>query len=390
MSSSSRVRLTRIRETTYGVLPTAAAMLRVRRTGGSFSEDTTAEPSAEVRDDLQVTDVARLDKMAKGTIDDEWVYAAHDEELKDNFANPWSSTIALTGLTLTFNNSAASIVRSAGSFVSDGIVAGGVYDFGGGIAAGNRGRLRVLTVVALTLTVDSTGLVDEVGTASCTIDQGGHLREGTTAYPVLFEELMADISSTEFEQYVGMMNTGWTWQFDHPGKMTTAFSYEGSHGGYTASTAGNGTVTDYAANRTMNSSDHWRAFKEGGATAALRVKSFSLSHASPKRRISGAGTLGNDDMGLNTFALTGTIKLYNSALARAAGVKAGSFTTSSLEWETLDAAGNCYHFYIPKIQFTSGSPEAGAKDGDVFRTLNWIAFRDSVIGSMMQVTRFAA
>lgn len=389
MSSSSRVRLTRIRETVYGVLPTPAAMLRVRRTGGSFSEETSAEPSAEVRDDLQVTDVARLDKSAKGSIEDEWVYAAHDEELKDNFGAAWSTAVALSALTLTFDLSSASIVRPSGSWVSDGIVAGGVYDFGGGLDAANRGRFRVLTVVALTLTVDAT-LVDEVATADCTVDQAGHLREGTTAFPVLFEELFADVSSTELEQYRGMMNTGWTWQFDHPGKMTTTFTYEGSTGGYTASTAGNGTVTDYAANRVMNSADHWRAFKEGGASATLRIKTFSLNHAAPKRRISGAGTLGNDDMGMNTFALTGTIKLYNSAAARAAGVKASTFATSSLEWETVDSAGNVYHFYIPKVQFTSGSPEAGAKDGDVFRTLNWTAFRDTTIGSMIQVTKFAA
>lgn len=390
MSSSSRVRLTRLRESSYGVLPTPAAMPVVRRTGGSFSAENTANPTAEVRDDLQVTDVAREDRMAKGTIEDEWVYAAHDEELQDNFGSAWSSAIALSSLTLTWNNAASTIVRSAGSWISDGIVAGGVYSFAGAGTAANNGRFRVVTVDSATsLTVAAT-LADEVSTASCTCDQDGHLREGTTRYSVIFEELFGDIGAAEFQQYLGMCNTEWNWSFDHPGKMTTNFSYEGSNGGYTASTAGNGTVTAYATNRVMNSIDHWNAFKEGGTAATIKVKSFSLKHGSPKRRISGAGTLGNDDMGMNTFALGGTIKVYNSTAARAAGVKADNFTTSSLEWETVDAAGNVYHFYIPQVQYTSGSPEAGGKDGDVYRTLNWMAFRDATIASMIQVTRFAA
>ncbi len=389
MSSSDRVRLTRIRETAYGVLPTPAAMLRVRRTGGSFKSTTTANPSDEVRDDLLPTDVAREDRSASGSIEDEWVYGAHDEELKDGFGAAWSNTIALTGLTLTFDLSSSSITRPSGSWVSDGIVAGGVYDFGGGIDAANRGRFRVITVSALVLTVAAT-LVDETSTANCTVDQAGHLRHGTTVYPVIFEELFADISSTELEQYRGMCQTSWTWQYDHPGKIKTTFNYEGSRGGYTASTAGNGTITAYTANRVMNSSDHWSAFKEGGTAATLRVKSFSLTHSSAKQRISGAGTLGNDDMGMSTFGLSGTIKVYNSTAARAAGVKADAFTTSSLEWETVDSAGNVYHFYIPQIQYTEGSPEAGAKNSQVYRDLNWMAFRDPTIASLMQVTRFAA
>jgi hypothetical protein len=390
MSSSSRVRLTRLRETTYGVLPTPAAMTVVRRTGGSFSADNTAEPSAEVREDLQVTDVARLDRMAKATIEDEWVYAAHDEELKDNFGNAWSATIALSALTLTFNNAASTIVRSAGNWTTDGIVVGGVYKFGAALTAANNGRKRVTAVNSATsITVAST-LVDEVATANCTVAQGGHLRQGTTRYPVIFEELFPDVGATEFEQYIGMCNTDWSWQYDHPGKMTTTFSYEGSYGGYTASTAGNGTVTPYATNRVMNSADHWTAFAEGGASATISVKSFSLKHTAGKRRISGAGTLGNDDMGMNTFSLSGTMKVYNSTAARAVGVKAGSFADSALEWETVDYAGNCYHFYIPAINYSTGSPEAGAKDSDVYRTLNWIAKQSSTIASMIQVTRFAA
>lgn len=394
MSSSSRVRLTRLRESTYGVLPTPAAMKVVRRTGGSFSANNVANPSDEVRSDLQVTDVAREDRSAKGTIEDEWVFAAHDEEIQDAMGSTATAAIALTGLTLTFDESSSTIERSSGSFISDGIVAGGVYRSGEAINDENNCVFRVVTVDSATvLTVVSlttANLVDEVATADCIIDQDGHWRLGTNRYSSIFEELFADISSTELEQYLGMCCTEWNWSFDHPGKIKTVFNYEGSNGGYTASTAGNGTVTAYATNRVMNTVDHWLAFREGGASAALVIKTFNFKLGAPKRRISGAGTLGNSDMGMNTFSLGGSLKVYNSAVARAAGVKASDFSDSSLEWITRDSAGNLYHFYVPAINYSDGSPEAGAKDGDVYRTLNWMAKYSSTIGGMFQVTKIAA
>lgn len=390
MSSSSRVRLTRIRETAYGVLPTPGAMLRVRRTGGEFSDESTLNPSAEVRDDLMVTDVAREDYTAKGSIEDEWVYGAHDAELQDAFGAAPSATINLSGLSLTVVAAAGTYERAAGSWITDGLVVGGVYQFGGLTNAGNNGRKRITAITATVVTVAVlTGLVNEGPTASCTCKQGGHFRMGTTVYSSVFEELFPDAAADAYQQWLGSVCASWEWSFSHPGKMTTKFGYECAAGQQASATAGNGTVTDYAANRVMNSIDHFRALQEGGASAAsLRVRDMSLNLSAPKRRILAAGTLGDVDKGANTFGLEGSIKVYNSVAARTVAAKAKANTLTSLEWETVDAAGNVYHFYAPALFYKSGSAAAGAKDSDVYITLPWLARLDTVTGSMLQVTRF--
>jgi hypothetical protein len=384
------MRLTRLRETTYGVLPTAAAMLQVRRTGGSGSVDNVAAQSDEVRPDLMPTDVFRTDKTAKQQIDDEWVFAAHDAELEDVFGSVYSTPLTIAGITFSAANADSSYNDSANGFVTGGIVAGAVIDVAGFTTAGNNGRCHVLTVAAGKITVSKT-LTDEAAGDSVTI-KGSWLRNGTTRHSVVFEEQYPDVGATELWQYTGSCCTQWQWQFDHPGKMTTSFSYECATGIYTASTAGNGTVTAYAANPVMNSADHFKVSTvlQGGAALTAKVKSLSLTLAAAKRRIGAAGYVGAVDMGMNTFALTGQIGLYNDAAARAIQVaKHKDFVVTSLEWEEQDALGNIYHKYLPAIYYSgSGAPSAGAKDSDVMITLPFTAKMGSDIASLMQITKF--
>jgi hypothetical protein len=103
-----------------------------------------------------------------------------------------------------------------------------------------------------------------------------------------------------------------------------------------------------------------------------------------------AGTLGNVDMGANTYGFTGALKVYNSVAARTVAAKHKAGTLTALEWETVDSAGNAYHFYVPVAVYKAGSPAAGPKDSDVYIDLPWLASRDSVTATMFQLTVFPA
>lgn len=391
MSSGARVRLTRLRETTLGVLPTPAAMTQVRRTGGSWKDSNTRNPSNEKRSDLMYTDAPREDYGVTGTLEDEWVFDGHNGEIEECLNGAISSTIALTGLSLTFANSGSTITRGSGSWITDGIVAGGIYSFGGASNGGNNGRHRVVSVDSATqLTVAST-LVDEGPTASCTVTQGGHNRMGTTLLSSVEEELYPDIASNELWQMLGVVVTGWEWKFSHPGKVTCVFNKKAISRSYTTSTAGNGTVNAYAANRAMNSISHFTAFREDGTLAStLRVKELSFRIDAEKRDIKAAGSLGAVGFGLNAFRVTGMLKVYNSAAARAVGVKAKADTLTSFAWEMVDADGNVEHHFLPRIHLNEGSPQDAPNDNDVYIDIPFIASLDTTVGSIYQRTRFPA
>lgn len=391
MSSGARVRLTRLRETTLGVAPTPAAMTQVRRTGGSWKDSTTRNPSNEKRPDLMYVDAPREDYNVTGSLEDEWAFDAHNMEVEECLNSAISSTIALTGLTLTAAASDNSLTRSAGSWISDGILAGGIYDFGG-LSTNALGRLRVVSVESATkIIVAGATLTNEGPTGSCTVSQGGHNRMGTTLLSCVEEEQYPDIGATELWQMLGVVVTNWEWKFAHPGKVTCSFGKKAISRAYNATTAGNGTVNAYTANRVMNSIDHFTAFREDGTLATtLRVKELMFRIESDKRDIKAAGSLGNVSFGLNRFNVTGTLKIYNSAAARAVGVKAKNDTLTSFAWEMVDADGNVEHHYLPRIHFNEGSPEDAPNDSDVYITIPFIASLDTTVGSIYQRTRFPA
>ncbi len=254
MSASSRVRLTRMLENNgYGAAPSSGAMTVVRRTGGAFQNNSVRNPSEEVRSDLQTYDSPREDYNASGSIEDEWCYGVHDDEMADAMLSTSTGGISLTGLTLTAAASDNSLTRSAGNWTSDGVVVGAFYQFGG-LSTNSTVRARVVTVSSATKIILDTAnvtLVDEGPVGSCTAKTTSYLRMGTTARNVHFEELHAGISSTELWHWIGGVCTGWEWGFSHPGKVRTTFNYSFKNGQYNATTAGNGTVTAYATNKVL-------------------------------------------------------------------------------------------------------------------------------------------
>jgi len=391
MSSTSRARLTKLRETTLGVLPTPAAMTQIRRTGGSWRDANTRNPSAEKRPDLMYVDAPRENYEVTGTIEDEWAYGAHDSEIEEALNNLKTAAINLTGLTLTAAVADNSLTRSAGNWTSDGILPGGVYNFAGLVQT--LGRLRVVSVESATkIIVAGVTLSDEGPVGSCTVTNSGHNRMGTSLISSVFEEQFPDVGATELWQMLGCVCTGWQWQFSHPGKMTTTFNYRAISRAYNASTAGNGTVNAYAANRAMNSIDHFKAFREGGVLVGtnLRVKDLSFNIQAEKRVIDAAGTLGPVSFGLNSFNVTGSLRIYNSANARTLGMKSRNDTVTSLSWETQDPDGNVEHHFLPRVQLNEGSPQDGPKDGDVYVTMPFVASLDTTVGSIYQRTLFPA
>jgi hypothetical protein len=387
MSSTSQIELRRYLETVYGDPPSPAeAGSVVRRTGGQFAQSTTAESSAEVRKDLQTTDIYRTDVETTATIEDEWVYGAHAEELADVFGNPWSTPLNISASTISFDTTDDSINDSANGF---GAVVDGQPIVIGGSVPGNNIRCRVTKVSAGKL-IANRNLTTAAAGATITI-KGSYLRLGTTPRSVTFEEEHSGISPAEYWPYVGCMAESWVYQFQHPGKMTTTFTYKGKSvkAGHTfTDSVGTNSPVAYAANPVMNSADHWMAPYEGGAASTLRVKEFQITVSAPKRRILAAGTLGNADMGLNTYVITGQVVIYNSAAGRALAQKHLNFTETSWEFDTVDSLGNAMTIYLPRLHYNGGTPSSGPKDGDSLITLPFMAKRSSTIASMIQLGAF--
>jgi hypothetical protein len=394
MSASSSVRHTRLatRETTYGT-PISSAGRVIRRTGGNFAVTTTAGASKEVRTDLQSTQTYRTNQASTYTIEDEWVYGVHNYELEDHFLNTWSpllsSSVTTSSATaISAASSDNSFNRATGDFTVDGVVVGAPIKTGGFTNAGNNGVFRVVSVTALKIIVAGTLITEAAGTNSLVVAR--YLRQGTTDMFVTFEEYYSDLATPQYIVYPGMVNDMWEWKFSHPGEITTKFDYKGRPPIPAATTgSNNGTITAYAANPVMNSSDSWKVAIEGGTPITVWVKDFTITCKNNKREIGSAGTLGAKLQGKSTFDVAGQVVLYNDANGLLIANKHFAFTDSAWEFQCIDALGNTQHFYIPKLNYTAGAPLSGPKDQDVMITLPFTAKQDPVTGTMIQISAFS-
>lgn len=396
MSRSSRVRLTRCDtlETTYGT-PPSAAHTKVPRTDGRGSGDASVEASSRVRSDLKTVDVMRLDASGRLTINDEWTYEGHEEEIADALGNTWSTPLAIDGVTGDISTVAAGnqITSTTTDKFIDVVVGQAIRTYGFAASENNA----VLRVTAKpdneTLTVTGSTLSDETPSGTDAKIRGSYNREGTTRRWVTFEELYEDLTD-EFWSYSGQIAQLFQFGFQHPGRMTTVFEYMGQKPANATATVGDGTVNEFPdnGNRSMNSADHWSSVLEGGASFTPKIKSFEMRVGRGVTLEDGAGTLGPTSANYDSYAIEGSMSVRNSAAAATVAAKAatGSFTESSLEWQTVDPDNNAYHFYVPTLLFGNGVPGAGPKDSDVMIELPFIVARNAALDFMFQITKLPA
>jgi hypothetical protein len=128
----------------------------------------------------------------------------------------------------------------------------------------------------------------------------------------------------------------------------------------------------------------------GTVLASVNVRSLKFDLKAPKGEILAAGTLGPVDQRMDTYELSGSLEVYNSANTRALFGLHTAFSPVSLEWETVDSLGNAYHFFIPALHITSGAPAAGSENSDVYLNLGFMAKRSSAINNIFQLCTFPA
>ncbi|WP_376959655.1 phage tail tube protein [Azospirillum sp. A26] len=173
MSSSNRVRLTGVAETTYGTTPTTPRMRKQRVTSIGLSNKAVYVDSDDIRDDRMNSDSVLVGQTNDGQIGIEWHYPADgcllSSEMESAFGSRWNNTPSRDN-----DGTAGSVIQSVTASTQVVAVAAGaafaaghlVYFNGFGLAA-NRGKLaKVTTGSATAPAFVGAGLVDEASPAA--------------------------------------------------------------------------------------------------------------------------------------------------------------------------------------------------------------------------------
>lgn len=161
-ASGSRVELAYKVEVTPGTTPAPleSGWSAIRKNSESVVGSQNVIQSGEIRADRQNASDIQGNKNVGGGIETELSDLSHDALIASALFNPWVTTD--TGATsLSAVASTNSIDRAAGSFVTDGFIAGQWVLVSGFATAANNGFFKVTSVSATSLVVVGTTIVDE-------------------------------------------------------------------------------------------------------------------------------------------------------------------------------------------------------------------------------------
>lgn len=154
-------------ESTYGVAPAAgdAAAYILRRVTCDISPNIATFKSAEIRPDRQLVTFRHGTQQVRGTLRGELSPSSYKDIFASMLAGAWTagSVSNLAAVTVTYVAAnftgpvPATITRSAGSFITDGIKWGDIVRLANSTVAANNARnFRVLGITATVLTVSRT------------------------------------------------------------------------------------------------------------------------------------------------------------------------------------------------------------------------------------------
>jgi hypothetical protein len=198
-------------EATYGVLPAANSTSAqiMRRVTSAFNLKKETYESNEINASLQVIDIRNGTRSADGSINGELSPGTYSKIFEAVLAKDFTAPAAITGLSVTIaaNGLLWNVTRSAGSWLTDGVLVGSVVRFTGGTlnAANVANNALIVAVTATVLTIKAISVTNFVaeGTAvaSVTMTVVGKTTiiptSGHTDKSFAVEEFYSDISTSE-------------------------------------------------------------------------------------------------------------------------------------------------------------------------------------------------
>lgn len=383
MSDSSRVRVSIVAESTYGVTPSSPAMLVLPITGASLQDRVGYVQSNVITDSRNVEDLVRVSKSAGGGIPCELRYSPDGGGLDRAIRAVLCSgafTAAATVNNVEVLELGTTITRASGSFVSDGIEVGDLI-FLSANSNGDGGFYMVTAVAALTLTVAAAGALGAGWTgddSANTIVRGARAKNGTTNVSFTIEVAYLDLQIAHI--FTGCVFSGAEIGVAIGQLSTITFSLDGQTS--TRADANTGTTDQFIAGATYTAVPSHptldpigvQEIKVAGADYASNSVTMSLTNNVRGREQ--LGSLGPQSMAKGQFGATGRISAYFEDFDDHDDFAEN--TASSVWWAMLDANSRGYSFSYPQVKFSDVASPVPGNNADVFKSIAATAYKDPV------------
>lgn len=304
------------KETTFGVLagPTSAKLLR--RVTANFNLTKETYESAEIRTDRQVADMRHGVRSADGTLNGELSSASYADFMGSVVGKDFATITlgAAAQTTVTSSGGIYTLVRSTGSWLSDGLKIGMVVRASGlTAAADNAKNLLVSSIVSATtatvVPLNGSTMTAQPTASSVTLTAPGKQTfvpaTGHTDDSYTVEEFYADIAQSEV--YTGMKVNSLAVQLPATGLTTIDVAFSGKDLTQTGTTqyftspTAQGTTGIFAAvNGVM--------LVQGNPVALITSADFTIERATENATVVGSNSIA--DIFTGRIRVTGNLSVY--------------------------------------------------------------------------------
>jgi hypothetical protein len=376
MSDSSRIRVSIVAESSYGVTPTTPNMLVLPITGHSMQDRIGYQQSNIIRSDRNVADLVRMSKSAGGGIPCELLFSPASEGLRAALAAMLCSTFsaAVTINSLDYVGGTNNVTRASGSFISDSIEVGDIIRQSNYTGQATPQYRRVTTVSALSLTFagNPLGATDD---AAISITRGARCKNGTLTPSYTIEIAHLDLQ-------LAHIFTGCVFNIAEIGVQiqqlaTISFSIEAQGSTRVGNTGtpdqfiAGATYPGYTSHPTLNPIDVYEIVVSGETYAAAEV---SVSWNNGARGREQLGTLGLTSIARGPFAVTGRVRSY---LVNFDDHDDFADNTETDLWlAVIDANNRGYSVSYPQSKLSNVNAPVSGNNADVYKNVELQAFLD--------------
>jgi hypothetical protein len=151
LQSTNRVKLSKVREATFGITPANPAFKTIRETSSSLNANPKTVITQEIRSDRQVTDLILVDMDAGGNVGGEIAFGVADDDFEEVLQGTWSSNPVITIATLDIEISDLSATTATVAAGGAAFVAGMLTLLSGFPTTANNKLARVSSATATTI-----------------------------------------------------------------------------------------------------------------------------------------------------------------------------------------------------------------------------------------------
>lgn len=163
------------KESSWGVAPAAGTGKYLRRTTLELDLSRDSFESAEISSTAQTSDMRLGSDNVEGTLSGELSPGSYSDFFASLLRGTWAAATTTTAVTIAADATGNKLVRSAGSWITDGFKIGDLVNISGFTTTANNGSGVIITLTAFEMSLDTSSitLVTEVEGDSVTVATAG-------------------------------------------------------------------------------------------------------------------------------------------------------------------------------------------------------------------------